>query len=273
MTKHRSMGRLEGPVVLFGGPYSNFQATQALMQAAQARDIPVASMICTGDVVAYCGDPDMTVRLLQDAGIAVVAGNCEKQLAAKSQDCGCGFEAGTTCDLLSAGWFAYASGQVDQDQRDWMGQTADVLSFEHEGKRYAVIHGGMTDIARFIWPSSGQDVLFEEWTAVEAAIGPVDGIIAGHSGIPFVTSTHKGDWINAGVIGMPPHDGGPQTRFAILDADGVTFHKLDYDVAGAVATMTRAGLTQGYHRALETGYWPSEDVLPPVLRAAALASG
>ncbi len=40
-----------------------------------------------------------------------------------------------------------------------------------------------------------------------------------------------------------------------------------------VAAMERAGLTQGYHSALRSGYWPSEDVLPPELRRAALASG
>ena len=273
MMKHLSLGQLEGPVLVFGGPYSNLQATRAVMQAAQAREIRASSVICTGDIVAYCGDPGETLTLVRDAGVAVVAGNCEKQLAAGAQDCGCGFETGTTCDLLSAGWFAYASEQVSQDQRIWMNQIPDVLSFEQGAKRYAVIHGGLTDIARFIWPGSEPGVLLQEWSAVEAAIGPVDGIIAGHCGIPFVASTPKGDWINAGVVGMPPHDGAPQTRYAILDKGGVTFHRLDYDVAGAVAAMTRAGLTQGYHRALETGYWPSEDVLPLDLRAVDLASG
>jgi hypothetical protein len=41
---------------------------------------------------------------------------------------------------------------------------------------------------------------------------------------------------------------------------------LSYDVDSAVKDMKDAGLTQGYHRALSSGVWPSEDVLPQALR-------
>nr|WP_295508563.1 metallophosphoesterase family protein [uncultured Sulfitobacter sp.] len=271
--KHQDLGRVEGPVLLFGGPYSNLQALHALMDAARQRAIPAERMICTGDVVAYCGDPSATTDALRAARIPLAAGNCEKHLAAGAPDCGCGFDAGTTCDLLSAGWYGVANAQIGPDQRGWMATAADIISFSHAGQRFAVIHGGMTDIARFIWPCSDRKVFEEEWAAVEAAIGPVDAIVAGHSGIPFTKDCAKGRWINAGVIGMPPHDGGQDTRFAVLDQGQVTFHKLGYDVEAAVAAMERAGLTQGYHSALRSGYWPSEDVLPPELRRAALASG
>ena len=273
MMKHQDLGVLEGPVLLFGGPYSNLQAFEALMAQARAREMTGERMICTGDVIAYCGDPSATLNAMRREGIPLVAGNCEKQLAGGAQDCGCGFEEGTVCDLLSAGWFSFANSQVSAEQRAWMANAPDIISFSHAGLRYAVIHGGFRDIARFIWKTSGDDVFAEEWAAVEAAIGPVDGIVAGHSGLPFVKQTPKGVWINAGVIGMPPHDGGPETRFAVLDQGRVSFHALAYDVKAAVQSMERAGLTQGYHRALQSGYWPSEDVLPPGLRRAALASG
>lgn len=266
--KHQDLGDLDGPALLFGGPYSNLEATLGLLKAARARGIPAARMICTGDVVAYCGDPAATVDLIRDAGVAVVAGNCEKQLAAGARDCGCGFETGTTCDLLSAGWFAHASARVTQTQRAWMEDLPDIASFRHAGKRFAMIHGGATNIARFIWPDTDADVFAAEWRAVEAAIGPVERIIAGHSGVPFVRHLDLGIWINAGVIGMPPHDGRAQTRFATLEDGAVTFHELSYDVDAAQASMMAAGLVQGYHHALATGYWPSEDVLPDALRMA-----
>ena len=270
---HQDLGQLNGPIVLFGGPYSNLQALDALFDRARALGVGPDRMICTGDVVAYCADAHAVSDRMQDSGIAVVAGNCEKQLAAGAMDCGCGFEDGSACDLLSVGWYGYASAQITQAQRDWMGQVPDILSFHHAGKRYAVIHGGHHDIARFIWPVSPEAVFDAEWQAVERSIGPVDGIIAGHCGVAFERQTARGMWINAGVIGMPPNDGAPQTRFAVLDAGQVSFHRLDYDHAAAARAMVQAGLTQGYHKALETGHWPSEDVLPPELRRPALASG
>lgn len=83
----------------------------------------------------------------------------------------------------------------------------------------------------------------------------------------------SGTWLNAGVIGMPAHDGDPRTRFAVLKGGTPTFHRLTYDQDAASDAMVAAGLTQGYHRALVTGYWPSEDVLPLDLTLASRASG
>lgn len=270
---HADLGTIEGTVLLFGGPYSNVQATQAVLAQAKLRGIAAGNMICTGDVVAYCAEPVQTVAALRMAGVTVVAGNCEKQLAARALDCGCGFEDGSACDLLSAGWFGFANAQVTEQDRAWMARCPDVVSFNHHGARYGVIHGGATDIARFMWSSTPEEIFDAEWEALEASIGPVDHVIAGHSGIPFVRELARGLWINAGVIGMPSNDGRSQTRYALLRSGVVTFEDLTYEVDAAVSAMRRAGLTQGYHSALQSGYWPSEDILPSDLRRGVLAKG
>ena len=271
--KHHDLGVLNGPVLLFGGPYSNVQALDALIAAAHTHAISSDHMICTGDVVAYCGAPAPCVQRMRDLGCAVVAGNCEVQLASGADDCGCGFDAGSACDLLSAGWYGFAASSVSADDKAWMGNLPDVITFTHHGARYGVIHGGISDVSRFIWGSSDADIFATEWQALEMQVGPVDHMIAGHCGIAFVATTAKGRWINAGVIGMPPHDGGQQTRFAILDDGKVQIHPLEYDVAGAADDMAKAGLPAGYRCGLQSGYWPSEDVLPPDLRVPPLARG
>ena len=214
---HHDLGCLDGPVLLFGGPYSNAQATQAVLAEAARLGIGAQNIICTGDVVAYAGDPAAVVAQIRALGCAVVAGNCELQLASGAADCGCGFETGSDCDLLSVSWFNYAAQQIDTDAIDWMGGLPDVVTFTHQGARYGVIHGGVADVAAFVWSTSPPEVFEAERQALARCIGPVDHIIAGHSGIPFVRDTPRGSWINAGVIGMPPHDGRQQTRFAVLD--------------------------------------------------------
>lgn len=255
------LGDLTGEITVFGGPYSNLQAMQALIDAARG------TLICTGDLVAYCGAPGAVIEAVQSNGIHVVAGNCERQLAEHALDCGCGFEDGTTCDLLSAAWYGYANAQVGEHARRWMGTCPDVLLYTHAGLRTAVIHGGVTDVARFIWSVTPEDVFEEELDALNMIAGDVDRVIAGHSGIAFQRWVAGVEWINAGVIGMPPHDGTAQTEFARINAGGaVQIERLTYDVDGAVQDMQAAGLTQGYHTALQTGIWPSEDVLPAELR-------
>ena len=107
------LGELRGPVLAFGGPYSNLAATRALRRRAARMGLPAGNVLCTGDVVAYCAEAAETASEIRDWGVKVVAGNCEKQLAAGALDCGCGFEDGTACDLLSAGWYAHANAACD----------------------------------------------------------------------------------------------------------------------------------------------------------------
>ncbi len=258
-------GELRGDVLVFGGPYSNSQAAEALLSEATARGIARSNLICTGDVMAYGADPAKTWELVAANCATVVAGNCEMQLGAGAAECGCGFEDGSACDLASRGWFAHADAQAGP-YRAALQNCPDIAVFTHAGRCFAVIHGGATDIARFIWPDAAEAVFQEEIAAIEAACGPVDGVFCGHSGIGFQRYIGACHWINSGVIGMPPHDGRPETRFAILSSDGVILERLSYGHNAAAMAMEAAGLTQGYHQSLRSGVWPNEDVLPQSLR-------
>ena len=271
--KLADLGELDAPVLLFGGPYSNLHATQAVLAEAARLGIPADHVICTGDCVAYCAHPAETVAVLREFGCHVVAGNCEQQLAAYEDNCGCGFDAGSTCDLLSAGWYAHANAHVSAEDRAWMGGLPDVISFSHGGQGYAVIHGGITDVSRFVWPISPHHVFEEEIEKIQKVMSNTSCIISGHSGIAFQRDVTGVRWVNAGVIGMPPHDGQPDTRYAVLRDGEFEICTLSYDHHAAAAAMQEAGLTQGYDQALLTGYWPSEDVLPEDLRLSSFASG
>jgi len=260
------LGELKGDVLLFGGPYSNLQASQALMDWADRTGIARSHRICTGDLVAYCADPVATVALMRARGGPVIAGNCEQQLAAAAPDCGCGFEQGSTCALLAKDWYAFANAEIEPEQRAYMAALPTRLVFRHMNRRYAVIHGGAGDISRFLWPTDRDEVFRQEIKLLQKDLGVIDGVICGHSGLAFQRRIDGVDWINAGVIGLPPHDGSPETRFAVLGAGGLRFERLNYDAATAAAAMRAAGLVQGYDRALLSGHWPSEDVLPMALR-------
>jgi len=262
----QDLGRLDGDVMVFGGCYSNLQATTAVYATARARGIEGSNLICTGDVVGYCADAAEVARAVRDSGCPIVAGNVERQIADNAADCGCGFVEGSTCDVLSAAWYPAAAAQIDDGLRNWMATLPDIIVFSHAAKRYAVIHGGISDIARFIWPVSEENDFLTEFEAAEGAVGPVDAIIAGHCGVAFERVVSGKHWINAGAIGMPPHDGRQETRFVVINEDGARIQRLDYDALAAANAMKRAGLTQGYHHTLLTGLWPSEDVLPLSMR-------
>ncbi|RAI60032.1 metallophosphoesterase [Roseicella frigidaeris] len=257
--------RCDGPLLCFGGPYSNLQALQALLAEAARRGIPPGRMLCTGDVVAYCADAVATLDLMMASGIATVMGNCEESLAAGGADCGCGFAAGTACDRLSRDWFAHASRQVTPRHRAWMAALPRRIPVEIGGRRLVALHGGATAINRFLFASAPEAAL-----AAEIAAGGAEGVIAGHCGLPFSRLLGRRLWHNAGAIGMPANDGTPRGWFSVLTPQGAGLRiehlALAYDHRSAARAMRQAGLA-AYEAALASGLWPSCDVLPPEERA------
>ncbi len=260
------LGDVAGPVLLFGGPYSNLNATQALISLAQRRGIPPYRMICTGDVCAYAAEAERTAQTIRALNCAVIAGNCEDSLGENALDCACGFEEGTVCNRLSVEWFTHAGKQVSDDTRLWMRQMPGRAVFTHSGKRYAVIHGGAEQVNKFIWPTDPAEQKVHEINLLEKDLGVLEGVVCGHSGVPFVEQVGHCRWINAGAIGLPGHDGDPRTSFAVLDGDNVEIERLEYDYEGAARSMEHVGLTAGYHNTMRTGWWPSEESFPEEMR-------
>jgi len=249
------------PILIFGGCYGNLEATRAMLNIVERRGFQPSDVICTGDVVAYCADPQATVDLIRASGIRVVMGNCEQALAAAADNCGCGFEEGSECDRLSVQWYAFASVHLDADARKWMKGLPQSLEINMCGRRLAVIHGGARQINRFIFPSTPMSIKQEEIEWLNC-----DGVIAGHCGLPFTQLFGDHLWHNAGAVGMPANDGTCRTWYSILQptADGITIEPLPliYAADQASAKMQRCGLTGGYDQALLSGIWPSTDVLP-----------
>lgn len=255
------LGTVDQTVLIFGGPYGNLEATSALFAEAERLHIPDHRIICTGDVVAYCADPQATVDLIRARNIAVVQGNCEESLARRADDCGCGFEDGTACQSLADQWYAHADAHLTDDARIWMGRLPERIDLTLGGKRLAVIHGGVSVINQFVFASDGEGAI-----SAELDLAGTDGVIGGHCGLPFSKIVGSRLWHNSGALGMPANDGTPRVWFSLVspDADGllITHHALSYDHRTAAAKIRAAGLPRGYADCLETGRWPSLDVLP-----------
>ena len=261
MARTLHLGVLDGPVLIFGGPYSNLEATRAMLAQAESLGVPRDRTICTGDVVAYCAAPRECVEVIAEANLPVVMGNCEESLGAGLDDCGCGFDPGGTCDRLAADWYSYAAGQLDHSARVWMLDLPSRITFDIGGRHLAVVHGAPSEINRFIFASTDQSEKRREIDATGC-----DGVVCGHSGLPFTQLIEGRLWHNAGVIGLPANDGTRRTWFSLLTPgqDGLTIeHRaLDYAAGPAAAAMRAAGLPEEYAQALETGLWDNCEILP-----------
>ena len=45
--------KVTGPLLVFGGPYSNLEATVVILEETHRRVIPTGNIVCTSDLVAY----------------------------------------------------------------------------------------------------------------------------------------------------------------------------------------------------------------------------
>lgn len=251
----------QGQFLVFGGCYSNLEATKALLQVVTELGLQPSNVICTGDVVAYGADARETVRIIRRSGISVVMGNCEESLGNDSEDCGCGYAEGSTCDQLSTTWYTHARAQLGNDERAWMRSLPRRINVSFGSRRLAIVHGSVATINAFVFASSTAETIHHE-----IQLAGCDGVIGGHCGLPFSRILDGRLWHNSGAIGMPANDGTTHTWYSLLTAtpEGIEIeHRaLSYDHGTAASKMRRFGLPEGYASALETGYWPSCDVLP-----------
>ena len=263
----KDVGEIDTPLIVCGGAYSNLEAMTALFAAAAKLDIPPERIIHTGDVVAYCADPEATTELLKNSGALALLGNVEESLFIGADDCGCGFEEGTACDTLSAQWYSHADRQIGSGLRDWMKSLPHQIIFRCGDRRALVVHGNVTSINTFVFESLAAATFQRDFQKTTADI-----IIAGHTGLPFTRHFPGGrTWHNSGALGMPANDGTARVWYSIAYPDdqfGLRFvHKpLDYDHQTAARKMHEAGLPDAYANALVTGLWPNVDWLPEAER-------
>ncbi len=257
----KDIGTLSGKLLVFGGVYSNFQALQKLQQIATSLNISANQIICTGDTVGYCAQPDECIKLIKDWGIHVIAGNIEIQLAEGLEDCGCDFNSGGRCDTFSRQWYPYAKDNLSEDALQWIQQLPHFLKFDYAGLAGICVHGSYFETAGYVFASTDWEEKEKNFLATEA-----DLILAGHCGLPFSQQQDGKYWLNAGVIGMPANDGTPRVWYMILDDKGsklnYTHHYFNYDHLTTAKLMTEKGLPLPYAKTLQTGLWDNCEILP-----------
>lgn len=268
MDEIRALGEFGDELLICGGAYGNLEALEALLARARALGIPPGRIIHTGDAAAYAADGAAVAARLAASGVHCLQGNVEQQLAEDGDDCGCGFAEGSSCDALSASWYGHARATVPAELRAWMGQLPLTMSFTLQGKSFLVVHGAVRRINRFMF-ASHDEARFQR----ELARTHCQGVIAGHSGLPFTRSLGGRVWHNSGALGLPANDGTPLVWYSVLAPVeyGIMISQLplDYPYRRAMDKMRQADLAPAYAEALQSGLWPSHDVLPAAERAMA----
>lgn len=258
MKKH--IGTLKGKVLVFGGVYSNMQALEAIIQVAEQHDIAPKNIICTGDIVGYCAEPEAALQTVKNWGIHTILGNVEIQLRDKEEDCGCNFNEDSRCDIFSRQWYPYAQQNVSENSLKWLKTLPDHLTFEYANQKGIVVHGTFFETSGYMFKSTNWSEKERNFKAADANL-----ILGGHCGLPFSDVKNGQYWLNAGVIGMPANDGTTNVWYMIMnDESNFTYEHqpLKYNYQQAHDLMQRHNLPPQYAKTLLTGLWDNCEILP-----------
>ena len=255
----KNLGKIEVPILLFGGVYSNLEALKSLKR--EALKLGIKRFINTGDIVGYCAQPEACVNEIKTWPAAHILGNVEIQLKDGFDDCGCDFSEESPCDLMSKQWYPFAQKNTSKRSLQWFSTLPDQLTFTLCNKKVLVLHGGIKNVSEFIFKSTPWNIKQAYFDAYN-----VDVIIAGHCGLPFVDSKNGKHWINPGVIGMPANDNQQCTWYGILKKNSFELKPLEYNWQQTQTEMRAYKLPEPYALTLETGLWDNMDILPEAER-------
>lgn len=258
----KDIGKLSGKVLVFGGVYSNLQALETLQEIAKTEGIESHNVICTGDIVAYCAQPEEVVQTMKEWDVHTIAGNVEIQLRNNEEDCGCDFRDGSRCDSFSKLWYPFAKTQLSENSLSYISRIPDFIKGTYAGKKFIVVHGSYHETAEYIFKSTQWSIKAQNFKDTDSEI-----ILSGHCGLPFSEANEGKLWLNAGVIGMPANDGTSRVWYMIVDTDAagnVTYEhrSFTYDNAKTTLLMNQADLTPEYAKTLSTGLWDNCEILP-----------
>jgi predicted phosphodiesterase len=233
--------------------HANRQAFEATLEAVASSD--ASELWCLGDLVGYGADPDACVELAREHAAVCLAGNHDMAVTGE----------------LPLGEFSRGASVAAQ----WTREVIDprnleflrTLSPKGEESSIGLYHASPRDpvweyvlsalLAELCMNEQPQRISLIGHSHVALSFGRREGELA--TGEPRRAGASldvgEGEWLlNPGSVGQP-RDGDPRAAWLLLDLDAldVTFHRSDYDIAGAAAAIRAARLPDSLAERLEYG--------------------
>lgn len=239
-------------IALAGGPYSNFAAVAAFLDATAG----YRHRFCLGDIGGFGPLPDRTLDLVRAAQLHCVQGNYDHSIGHGESDCGCGY-----VDPLDRHYaqlsYDYTYANTSASHKAWLRELPEQIELQWRGQRLLLCHGSPDQVNEFVWESETSDAAITRWLRRNDATG----ICVTHSGLPWVRETDAGFWFNAGVLGRPAHEDSSRVFYGIIDfpvgADRPRpkLIPLAYDPAPVAAAMRAEKLPEVFVESLLGGHW------------------
>jgi len=240
-------------VAVISDIHANRHAFEATLDAVAASD--ASELWCLGDLVGYGAEPDACVELAREHAAVCLAGNHDMAVTGEIS-----LEEFSRGASVAAEWTREV---IAPENLDFL----KGLAPSGEESRIGLYHASPRDP---VWEYVLSTLLAE--LCLDAQDQRI--CLIGHSHVALSFERHEGEpatgeprrdgatldmadgeWLlNPGSVGQP-RDGDRRASWLLLDLDGhaATFHRAEYDVAGAAAAIRAARLPDSLAERLEYG--------------------
>jgi len=233
--------------------HANRHAFEATLEAVAASD--ANELWCLGDLVGYGAEPDACVALAREHVAVCLAGNHD--MAVTGEIPMSEFSRGAS---LAAEWTREVMEPENVEFLRGLQPTGaeGSVGLYHASPRDPVWEYVLSALlAELCLDAQGHRICLIGHSHVALSFDRREGELA--TGEPRREQTRldvaEGEWLlNPGSVGQP-RDGDPRAAWLLLDLDGMaaSFHRADYDVAGAAAAIRAARLPDSLAERLEYG--------------------
>jgi len=204
---------------------------EALIQVLSKIDeMKVDKIYCLGDVVGYYSQVNECCNELKKREIPTLMGNHDWYMAS-----------GSFCPRSQSvnDCLVYQRKVITEENLNWL----KTFQIQFEFENIKMVHGGWTDpIDEYLIDPSEE--YFEKITG--------DIFFSGHTHIQSLHKFKNKTYCNPGSVGMP-RDNDPRAAFAIIENNGITLHRVIYNVHKVFELMEKAGFNDYYYGGLLTG--------------------
>ncbi|MFQ5740092.1 MAG: metallophosphoesterase family protein [Acidobacteriota bacterium] len=242
-----------GRIALFGGVYNNYLALDRLLKKCEQRGVD--AIFCLGDMGGFGPYPDRCFPYLRDGRVLSIAGNYDVSIAARREDCGCGYTDPRDNHFAKLS-YDYTFRNISDENREWLGSLPRLARFRLGSFRIYLCHGSPRQTNEFLWESASPDHLLWKFTQDLEA----DVICCTHTGIKWHRALAENrHFVNVGVIGRPENDGATHVWFTLLECGGdglrCEFVPLEYDYRKLAREMEKEDLPREFIETVLTGWW------------------
>ena len=240
-------------IAVISDVHGNRHAFEAVLEAIGATECQ--ELWCLGDLVGYGADPDACVDLAREHAAVCLAGNHDLGVTG-----GIALEQFSRGAALAATW---TQRTITPETRAYL----EGLSPSNLEEAVGLFHASPRDpIWEYVLSPLQAELCFDVMASRIALIGH-SHVALSFSRYPGQAATGEtrpggteialmaGEWlINPGSVGQP-RDGDPRAAWLELDLDAerARYHRVEYDIAGAMAAIRAAKLPDSLAERLEYG--------------------